>query len=81
MPIRILDDRAVKIYQQPSAGDMSKISSLGGMMQILCPTEDDVDRKRSAIDSLIAHCRGKVNTGFLTSKKAGLFFWDRIKSL
>jgi hypothetical protein len=74
MPIRILDDRAVKIYQQPSAGDMSKISSLGGMMQMMYPTEDGADRKRSAINSLIAHCGGKVNTGFLTSKKAGLFF-------
>jgi hypothetical protein len=49
MPIRILDDRAVKIYQQPSAGDMSKISSLGGMMQMMCPTKDNVDRKRCTI--------------------------------
>jgi len=76
MPIRILDDSAVCIYQQPSAGDMSKISSLGGMMQMMEPTENGVDRKRSAIISLAVHCVGKVNTGFLTCKKEGLFFGD-----
>jgi hypothetical protein len=26
------------------------------------------------MDSFTAHCVGKVNTGFLTSKKGGLFF-------
>jgi len=54
---------------------MSKISSLGGMMQMMCPTEDDVDRKRCTICYLTFHCVGKVTTGFLTSKKEGLFFW------
>jgi hypothetical protein len=57
---------------------MSKISSSGGMMQMMCPTEDGADRKRSAIESLADHCRSKVNTALITSKKAGLFFWNQI---
>jgi hypothetical protein len=56
---------------------MSKISSLRGMMQMMCPTENSVERKISAIEGLAIHCGGKVNVGIITGKRERLFFLKR----